>query len=169
MERPCCPSAAANSSEGSSTHERAGEGAAARRAADASTLGARYHSLLERRARMRSALYVLDVSEKARAALESRDAPARRAVRVEEAMKVWTGAGGNRAGCKGVYVQLCVFFCLFASQSFRQGRVFGMMVVRLVVVARYFSLSRAVVATISEQHFVSFSWRYHVDDSGSCA
>lgn len=42
---------------------------------------------------MRSALYVLDVSEKARAALESREAPPQRAVRVEEAMKVWTGAG----------------------------------------------------------------------------
>lgn len=89
---PYCPSAANASEDSANTHERARQGtAASRAAAEANTLAARYRSLLERRARMRSALYLLDVSEKARAALESRDAPARRAARVEEAMKVWMG------------------------------------------------------------------------------
>lgn len=58
-------------------------------AAEADALAARHRSLIQRKRRMRSALHVLRVSEKGKAALESAgSAGQQEGARVEEVMKV---------------------------------------------------------------------------------
>lgn len=98
--------AADSSPSGANTPEQRGSGgssvsraeiATQRRLAavsEADTLAARYRSLVQRRRRTRSALRVLEVSEKGRAALEAgAETPGQLGARAEEAMKVggWKG------------------------------------------------------------------------------
>lgn len=64
------------------------QGAVRRAVAEADELVSRHRSLVQRRRRIRSALQILEMSEKARAALESAGQPGRRRERIDEAIKV---------------------------------------------------------------------------------
>lgn len=88
------------------------QGAVRRAAAEADELVSRHRSLVQRRWRIRSALQILEVSEKARVALESAGQPGRRWERIDEAIKV-------RYISTYIYIFFtgCVYFGHFAALS----------------------------------------------------